>query len=231
MVSGKQYMAVASSKKTALNRQPLHIEVAALVREMIKDGSLKQGEHIKEIELCEQLAVSRTPLREALKALHVEGLVHIETNRGSWVSKISAQEYLDAFEVMSSLERKAAELMTERASDQQLKELFIIHQQMENYFQQKDKKNYFEKNQQIHSSIIRASGNQKLCQLHQQLLNLVTYGRFQAINSDYRWKESMQEHQDLIKALLQRDGKKAGELLSTHVMHTGHVLAKMFEQA
>lgn len=214
--------------KSSLKRQPLHMEVADLVRNMIMDGTLKQGEHIKEIELCEQLAVSRTPLREALKALHVEGMVNIETNRGCWVSKISGQEYLDSFEVMSTLERKAAELVVERANDEQLNQLLALHNEMEMYFQQKDKHNYFAKNQQIHLSILTLSGNDKLKKMHTQLINLVSYGRFQAIDVDYRWSESMQEHCDLMAAFLARDSAKAGAILATHVMHTGYVLASLF---
>ncbi len=226
LVSGK-FMEIITRSMPSLKRQPLHMEVAELVRKMIMDGSLKQGEQIKEIELCEQLSVSRTPLREALKTLHVEGLVEIITNRGCWVAKLSQKEYLDSFEILSALEGKAAELAVLRATDTEVKQLLELHQQMEQFYKVRDKQKYFEKNQQIHLLILSLAKNDKLAQMHKQLMNLVTLGRFKAIDVEQRWDESMLEHEELMNAFLNKEHTKAGTILSKHVMQTGITIASI----
>ena len=89
---------INSYGKNSLRRRSLHEEVADCVRTMIIEGELKEGQRIHEPELCQQLDISRTPLREALKVLHSEGLVTIEPNRGAWVATITPEEIREHFE-------------------------------------------------------------------------------------------------------------------------------------
>ena len=156
----------------------------------------------------------------------------IETNRGSWVANISGEEYFETFEIISSLERKAAELAVQRASDEQIDELYQLHCQMEFHFEKQQKEAYFKLNEQIHKMIIAMSGNQKLQKLHEQLIHLVARGRFEAIGAESRWQEAMAEHVALMDAIKNRDGQKAGEVLQAHVMQTGNIIrAKLLGDA
>ena len=145
-------MSTTSTKRktTSLRRRSLHEEIADHLRTMIIENELPEGERIDESALCDELGISRTPLREALKVLQSEGLVTIEPNRGSRVATITEQEFDELFEVISGLERMAAELAAERATDAELKRLEQLQTRMENHYQKEDRQSYFSINQMIH---------------------------------------------------------------------------------
>ncbi|GAA3534775.1 GntR family transcriptional regulator [Zobellella aerophila] len=215
--------------RNSLRRRSLHEEVADCVRTMIIEGELKEGQRINEPELCQRLDISRTPLREALKVLHSEGMVTIEPNRGAWVATITPEEIREHFEIISSLERRAAELTAGKATDKDLTRLRQLQEKLERHYQARDRHEYFEVNQHIHRLIIELAGNETLTQLHHQLMNRVSRGRYLAIGVQHRWEESVDEHRALLGALLARDGEQAGRVLAEHVMHTGETLAKELE--
>ncbi|MEH6577020.1 MAG: GntR family transcriptional regulator [Amphritea sp.] len=216
-------MSTASTKRksNSLRRRSLHEEIADHLRTMIIENELPEGERIDENALCEELGISRTPLREALKVLQSEGLVTIEPNRGSRVATITEQEFDELFEVISGLERMAAELAAERATDAELKRLEQLQTRMENHYQKEDRQSYFAINQTIHRAIVAMAKNESLETLHNQLLNKAGRGRFMAIGSDQRWEEAIDEHRQLLDALKQRQGTQAGQILLEHVRHTG----------
>ncbi|MDP5290981.1 GntR family transcriptional regulator [Oceanimonas sp. CHS3-5] len=221
---------VNSLSQGSLRRRSLHEEVADCVRTMIIEGELKEGERINEPALCKQLDISRTPLREALKVLHSEGIVTIEPNRGARVAVITPDEIREHFEIICSLERRAAELTAERATAADLEQLTRLQYQLEGYHRAQDKQQYFEINQHIHRLIIELAGNDTLIQLHHQLMNKVSRGRYLAIGFHHRWDESVTEHQQLLDALKAGDGDRAGRILAEHVMHTGKLLVSELEK-
>lgn len=220
---------INSYGRNSLRRRSLHEEVADCVRTMIIEGELKEGQRIHEPELCQQLDISRTPLREALKVLHSEGLVTIEPNRGAWVAIITPEEIREHFEIISSLERRAAELTAVRASECELARLSKLQDKLERHYQAQERNEYFETNQQIHRLIIELAGNDTLTQLHHQLMNRVSRGRYLAIGMQHRWEESVEEHRALLDALHARNAELAGRILAEHVLHTGGTLAKELE--
>ncbi|MDX1268045.1 MAG: GntR family transcriptional regulator [Oceanisphaera sp.] len=220
---------INSYGRNSLRRRSLHEEVADCVRTMIIEGELKEGQRIHEPELCQQLDISRTPLREALKVLHSEGLVTIEPNRGAWVATITPEEIREHFEIISSLERRAAELTAVRASESELARLSKLQDKLERHYQAQERNEYFETNQQIHRLIIELAGNDTLTQLHHQLMNRVSRGRYLAIGMQHRWEESVEEHRALLDALHARNAELAGRILAEHVLHTGGTLAKELE--
>lgn len=220
---------INSYGKNSLRRRSLHEEVADCVRTMIIEGELKEGQRIHEPELCKQLDISRTPLREALKVLHSEGLVTIEPNRGAWVATITPEEIREHFEIISSLERRAAELTAVKASESDLARLSKLQDKLERHYQARERNEYFETNQHIHRLIIELAGNDTLTQLHHQLMNRVSRGRYLAIGMQHRWEESVDEHRALLDALRARNAELAGRILAEHVLHTGGTLAKELE--
>ena len=220
---------INSYGKNSLRRRSLHEEVADCVRTMIIEGELKEGQRIHEPELCQQLDISRTPLREALKVLHSEGLVTIEPNRGAWVATITPEEIREHFEIISSLERRAAELTAVKVSESDLARLSKLQDKLERHYQARERNEYFETNQHIHRLIIELAGNDTLTQLHHQLMNRVSRGRYLAIGMQHRWEESVEEHRALLDALRDRNAELAGRILAEHVLHTGGTLAKELE--
>lgn len=220
---------INSYGKNSLRRRSLHEEVADCVRTMIIEGELKEGQRINEPELCLRLDISRTPLREALKVLHSEGMVTIEPNRGAWVSTITVEEIREHFEIISTLERRAAELTAIKASESDLVQLSQLQEKLEQHYQARDRHEYFEINQHIHRLIIELAKNESLTHLHHQLMNRVSRGRYLAIGFQQRWDESIGEHRALLDALLVRDGDRAGRILAEHVMHTGETVVNELE--
>ncbi|MCT7656093.1 FCD domain-containing protein [Oceanimonas sp. NS1] len=110
------------------------------------------------------------------------------------------------------MERRAAELTASRATQAELEQLTWLQQQLEGYHQAQDKQQYFEINQHIHRLIIELAGNETLIQLHHQLMNKVSRGRYLAIGFHHRWDESVAEHRALLDALKAGDGDRAGRI-------------------
>ena len=137
-------------------------KVAGLLRDMIVQDVLVPGQRIRERSLAEQLEVSRTPLREAMKVLATEGLVELSPNRGALVASPSPQQVQDMLQVLGVLEGLAGELACARASQDQIDEIQALHYEMLASYARKDRLGYFKLNQKIHQAIVAASGNVSL---------------------------------------------------------------------
>lgn len=207
-------------------RVSLHEETVGRIRGMILDGELPPGSRIAERALCERFGISRTPLREALKVLAAEGLVELLPHRGARVTRPSAAELRDAFEVVAALEALAGELACARIDEPTLRRIEALHQQMTLEYRRRDLAAYFRCNQAIHEAINRAAGNAQLIEMYDLLSNRVRRARFMANHSPERWAEAMREHEEILEALKQRDGARCGTLLRAHLEHKLYTLEK-----
>ena len=145
-----------------LRRLSLHDEIVVRLRNMILEGVLSPGEAVPELKLCEDLQISRTPLREALKVLAAEDFVALLPNRGSVVREILPEEIHEVFEVMEALEGLIGKLVAERATDAEIAELKAMHEQLVSFKSSGEKHAYFDTNQTIHRRIAEISGNRVL---------------------------------------------------------------------
>src|SRR6201990_3657460 len=116
----------------------LHEEAVARVRAMLLEGEIPPGAPIPERELCEQLKISRTPLREALKVLAAEGLVQLLPNRGSRAAQLTEKDMRDLFEVCQGLEALAGELACERISEEEITGIAAAHSSMVQHYRDGD---------------------------------------------------------------------------------------------
>lgn len=218
------------SPAMAIRRRPLHDEATERIRDMIVEGRLSAGEWINETELCQQLQISRTPLREALKVLAAEGLVELVPRRGAHVSQLSIRELVDLFEALSGVEGLAAELAAIRMPAADLEKLRQLQLRIERRHLAKDRHEYFRDNQDLHETIVRSSGNQEIVVIHTRLIARVRRARYQALLSDARWAESVQEHALILSALESRDARRAGDLIRRHVARTGEVVRASLDE-
>lgn len=202
-------------------RHGVHADTCGRIRDMIVHGELASGERINEMELCEVLGVSRTPIREALKVLAAEGLVELLPNRGSRVTTPSTDEIVNLFAVIAALERLAAETVTLQASAQALGHLRALHDEMLQRYAEQDRDRYFELNHRIHETIIAMADNPQLTRTHADLMTRARRPRFVAITTDGRWEESVKEHELVMAAMELRDARFAGEIVYRHVLKTG----------
>jgi len=121
-----------------ISRLALHDQVAARLRTMLVEGHIAPGAKLNERELCLQLRVSRTPLREAIKLLAAEGLVDLLPNRGAVAVKLTENDVVDTFEVLAMLEGMSGELAAKRITDEQLAEVRAMHYEMMACFTRRD---------------------------------------------------------------------------------------------
>ena len=230
-ISGKTRKRVLSvptaecSSPRAAARPSLHRQTTDRVRVLIVEGDYEPGERLVEADLCRQLRVSRTPLREALKVLAGEGLVDLEPNRGASVARMSAGEIRDLFVVIAHLESLAADICCTTISADDLVRLEGMHRKMLEWRAQGRRHDYFEINDRIHRAIVAIAGNSILAETHQRLIARARRVRYQALLTSGRWDQSIAEHSALMQALTKRQGKSAARIWRRHVMATGELVA------
>ncbi|GLK86871.1 hypothetical protein GCM10017653_49410 [Ancylobacter defluvii] len=189
------------------------------------------GERIVERSLCEMLTVSRTPLREALKLLEVEGLVEISQNKGARIMSFTAAEASNLFEVIAGLESLAAEIVATRVDTAELDELDDMHARMMVHYERQEKDPYFELNSAIHDRVVRLSRNPVLISTHASLMLRARRGRYMAIIDPRRWEESVGEHVALMAALHDRDPEAARRVWKRHLLRTGETVCAVLASA
>jgi DNA-binding GntR family transcriptional regulator len=212
-----------------LHREPLPAQAVDRLRDMIVEGDLAPGARVIEAELCEQLGISRTPLREALKVLASEGLLELLPHRGARVTEVTARDVGELFEVIAALEGLAAEFAARRMSERDLERLCSMHERLERYHAARRRHDYFRVNHKIHHLIVALAGNGILTTTHARLLAQARRGRYLAILSNERWDEAMREHVDLMAALEACDAARAGAIWRSHTARTGEVVRAALE--
>lgn len=217
------------SNPLAISRTNLHAEVTSRLRELIVEGLVPPGARLNERVLCQQLQVSRTPLREALKVLAAEGLVELLPNRGAIVTPISVAEIDHVFEVLGPLEGLSGELACARISDAQLAEIRALHFEMLRHHSRGDRAQYFRCNQAIHEAIAGAAANPILQASYGALNARVRRARYFANVSQERWDKAVAEHQQILDALEQRDSERLRRLLEAHLRNKRDVVVAAME--
>src|ERR1700736_6962000 len=192
---------LAMSKSRRTPRPSLYEEIADIIRDRIVEGGLPAGGFIDEPTLALELGVSRTPVREALKVLAFEGLVDIFPNQGSYVAKITAEDACELIELLAQLEGFAGELACHRCSEEALKSLTRMHEDMISAYRRGDKPHYFKLNQRIHDDIVAASGNKQLVEAHRRCTRRLRRVRYISNLQQSAWEESVRDQEAILKAL------------------------------
>jgi DNA-binding GntR family transcriptional regulator len=201
-----------------VERQRLHDTVVDHLRTFIVEGALAPGMKLNERELCERLGISRTPLREALKVLAAEGLVEISPNRGATVSQMSEAEIREMFELLSGLEAFSGELACERITPAELAEIKVLHYEMLACRAQNDLSGYYVRNHAIHDRINEAARNTALRQVYVTMNRRLQALRFRSNFQTTKWDSAIVEHEEMIRALEARDGKRMSAILRAHLL-------------
>jgi DNA-binding GntR family transcriptional regulator len=196
----------------------LHDRVAARLRILLIEGRIAPGAKLNERELCEQLQVSRTPLREAIKLLSVEGLVDLLPNRGAVAVKLTEADVMHSFEVLAALEGLSGELAAQRIGEAEVAELQALHFEMMACHARRDLSGYYRLNARIHGAINEAAGNPVLAQTYRAINARVQSLRFRTNQDEAKWSRALAEHQQMIEALAARDGPRLRELLGAHLL-------------
>jgi DNA-binding GntR family transcriptional regulator len=210
----------------------LHLEAGVRLRQLIVEGVIAPGMKLNERALAEQLKVSRTPLREAIRMLAAEGLVALLPHRGAVAVQLSPQDVADTFEVMAGLEAQSGELAADRITEGELNEVRALHFEMRAAHTRRDLPTYYRLNATIHDHINAAARNAVLTQTYKTVNARLQALRFRSNFDEAKWARAVQEHERMIELLAARDGARLRKLMLTHLEHKRDaVLAQMTDSA
>jgi DNA-binding GntR family transcriptional regulator len=210
---------ISIAPKTQAPRVALHMQAAHGLRQMLIENRVAPGAKLNERALSEELKVSRTPLREAIKMLAAEGLVELLPNRGAIALALSEADVLNTFEVMAGLEAQSGELAAQRITGAELAEVKAMHFEMLAAYTRRDLPNYYRLNAAIHNAINAAAKNPVLSATYQQVNARLQALRFSSNKDEEKWQSAMQEHEQMINALAARD---AAAMRSVQLAHLGN---------
>ena len=215
---------VASISKTdtanlvSIKPQMLHAAVVAQLQRMIVEGVLAPGTRLNERLLCDQLGVSRTPLREAFMVLAAKGLISLLPNRGAVVLELSTKDIAETFETVSGLEALAGELACSRITSEEVNEIKALHFEMLACHALRDLPGYYRLNHMIHDAINKAARNDVLRQTYTTINSRLQALRFRSNFDRDKWDAAVREHSEMIDALDARDGRRLAGILKVHVL-------------
>ena len=201
-----------------IERRSLHRELVVRLRDLINEGELAPGLRITEKDLCGRFGVSRTPLREALRVLANEGLVELLPNRGARVARLTPADVEEIFPVMAQLEALAGELACRHLGEEELAEIQALHYQMVLHYRRRELAPYFALNQAIHEKILAAARNDTLAAMSRALAGRVRRARYIADMTEAEWAQAVAEHEEMLAALVARDGAALAEVSKRHVI-------------
>ena len=203
--------------------------IAGRLRELIIEGELKPGQRLNERLLCEQLRVSRTPLREALRRLAHDGLVTLVPNHGAFVSEMSKQSVHESFEIMGALEALAGELACRFITDTEVAEIEALTFEMMACHARRDLPEYYRLNRAIHDRIATAGRNALLDELSHKLNLRIQNLRFRSNLDSQKWDHAVRDHQRMVELLKARDGPALSALMREHLKQKADAVLAMIE--
>ncbi len=196
---------------------PLRDVVFHTLRQAILRGELAPGERLMEIQLAERLGVSRTPIREAIRKLELEGLVLMIPRKGAEVARISEKSLRDVLEVRRSLEELATELACQRMDEEQIEELSAAKDAFAAAVANGDIMEMAECDERFHDVIFNGTGNARLVQILNNLREQMYRYRLEYIKEADKRQVLLLEHENIVKAIRARHVAEAREAMREHI--------------
>lgn len=196
---------------------PLRDVVFRTLRQAILTGEMKPGERLLEIHLANKLGVSRTPIREAIRMLELEGLVIMVPRRGAQVAQITEKSMSDVLEVRCALDVLAVELACERITGEAVEELREACREFEKVTATKDVHVIAKADVAFHDIIFKAAGNPRLTQMINNLAEQMYRYRFEYIKDESQHQMLIKEHYLICESIEKRDVEVAKEAIRKHI--------------
>lgn len=204
--------------------KPLRELVLEAIRTAIMNGTLQPRERLMELQLAEELGVSRTPIREALRKLELEGFIVMVPRKGAYVADLSFKDIADVFEIRAALEGLAAGLAAERITEDELDSMERLLVGKQEAITQGDIDKLVEVDTSFHELLYKASRNARLATIISNLREQIQRFRLTSLSFPGRNKESLKEHKQLVEAIQARDSQLARQLAQEHIENAENVL-------
>lgn len=210
-----------STKKFLPIQLDVYKPLSEIVFETLRDAIISQllfpGERLMEIKLAEEMGVSRTPVREAIRKLELEGFVVMVPRKGAYVAEISRQDIREVFEIRCALEVLAVGLAAQRITEEELAEMngYILKEAEET--KANNLKSIIEIDAKFHGVLYKAARNQRLLQIINNLQEQLHRFRSASLARPGRDKIALEEHKEIIEALSRRDTDQAKDLAKKHI--------------
>ena len=213
------------------NHRPLREIVYEQLKRQILTGEITPGTRMMEVELADEMGVSRTPVREAIRKLEKEGLVTIEPRKGAYASDISVKDMIDTMEVREHLESLAAHLAAMTMTEEQREELERITEGYTQAIYNNDMEEMIHYDELFHKGIVYASGNKTLIQVSEAVQELSLRFRYLYYDDLSRYGSMPMEHKEILEAIENRDAEAAKECAKNHVKRLKDFVIRVGEHA
>lgn len=208
------------------NYKPLREVVFKSIRGAILSGILKPGERLMEVQLAEKLGVSRTPVREAIRKLELEGLIVMMPRKGAYVADLSIKDITDVLEIRTALEGLASGLAALRITDEEIEELNLTAQNFHQAIEDGDFDRIVEMDIEFHDRVFKAARNEKLLQINNNLREQVQRFRIMYISKSNKSKDLVKDHYEIAEAISKRNAEMADKLAKRHIENAEKYIMK-----
>lgn len=213
------------------SKQTIEEQVYEQLKNVILSGAFKSGQRLTERELCTQLQVSRTPIRDAIKRLVTEGLLDNEAYKGIIIPRLTVEEVADLIEVRESLEGLAAKKAAVFVTTNQLQLLKENLEQSFNILDKQDIDKLVQMNDQFHQLIISTSKNIIINDILKRLKCRIMLARSTSLYTPLRPTDTLQEHLNIYNALKDKNPDLAEQAMKLHIRNAGSVAIEAIKQA
>lgn len=221
-----------TTKRKEMNseRGSLGTRTFFILRDKILNEEYTKGQKLNEVVLAKELSISRTPIREALKQLELEGLVESIPNKGVYVIGFSPRDIDDMFEIRLALEGLAIELAIDRMDEEHLAKIKEIFELMEFYTQKDDQKKIAALNIDYHDAIYQSTCSQYFAQLLKDINYYVSVTSRHSISQPERLDTALEEHKAIFDAIVAHDKVKARNMIQSHIRSTQMLVRQFYEK-
>jgi DNA-binding GntR family transcriptional regulator len=207
-----------------VSKEPIHEQILPYIRQDIVSNRWKPGERLPEPQLCEEFGVSRTPLRDVLKILEAEGLVHLKPHVGAVVTMLDAPDLAEKLEVLTALEQMAAMKVARTQPPDTIGEIRRLHAAMDNAARQRQAVRYYRLNDRFHRAIVLGAKNPTLARQHELVMWHIHRARLRA-NEHERFSETAAEHHEaIVRHIVQGEPEAAARAMREHLEDVARIV-------
>lgn len=209
---------------------PLRDVVFNTLRQAILRGEMEPGERLMEIQLAQKLGVSRTPIREAIRKLELEGLVIMIPRKGAEVAHITEKDMRDVLEVRSTLEELVVQLAIKNVTEEKLDELRAANRVFESAVVSKDVVNIVEADVKFHDILYSMTNNARLIQIINNLREQMYRYRVEYLKNPENHEQLLKEHEAIYKGIVEKDKAVVTEMIRKHISNQVAVVKHMIRE-